>query len=130
MPIPSLFPPFFMSHGQFGFFDREQQLEKIYQLNNFLPKLNSLIPWEVFRPTLQKVREKKHHGTGGHLPSMSYSCSKNTGAKQNSAEIFLRTRVPGIWLYRLASHKTQKKTRSPGIVAVQSMTMSADEFVA
>jgi IS5 family transposase len=54
--------------GQFGFFDREQQLEKIYQLNNFLPKLNSLIDWEMFRPTLNKVREKEHHGPGGRPP--------------------------------------------------------------
>jgi hypothetical protein len=57
-----------MSHGQFGFFDREQQLAKIYQLNNFLPKLNALIPWEMFRPTFQTVREKEHHGPGGRPP--------------------------------------------------------------
>ena len=57
-----------MSHGQFGFFDREQQLEKIYQLNNFLPKLNTLIDWELFRPTLGKVREKEHRGPGGRPP--------------------------------------------------------------
>jgi len=35
---------------QYGFFDREQQLEKIYKLNGFLPKLNSLIDGEMFRP--------------------------------------------------------------------------------
>ena len=57
-----------MSHGQFGFFDREQQLEKIYQLNNFLPKLNTLIDWEIFRSTLNKVREKEHAGPGGRTP--------------------------------------------------------------
>ena len=57
-----------MSHGQFGFFDREQQLEKIYQLNSFLPNLNALIDWEMFRPTLNKVREKERHGPGGRPP--------------------------------------------------------------
>jgi len=56
------------TNGQFGFFDRERQLEKIYQLNDFLPKLNSLIDWEMFRPTLQKVREKEYHGPGGRPP--------------------------------------------------------------
>jgi IS5 family transposase len=57
-----------MSHGQFGFFDREQQLDKIYQLNNFLPTLNALIDWEIFRSTLNKVREKEHAGPGGRPP--------------------------------------------------------------
>ena len=56
------------THRQFGFFDREQQLDKIYQLNNFLPKLNALIDWEIFRPTLNKVREKEHAGPGGRPP--------------------------------------------------------------
>jgi IS5 family transposase len=56
------------THGQYGFFDREQQLEKIYQLNNFLPKLNALIDWEMFRPPLNKIREKEHLGPGGRPP--------------------------------------------------------------
>jgi len=51
--------------GQHGFFDIENRLAKIYQLNDFLPKLNSLIQWEIFRPTLNKVREKEHLGPGG-----------------------------------------------------------------
>jgi IS5 family transposase len=54
--------------GQFGFFDLETQLDKIYQLNDFLPKLNSLIDWEIFRPLLHKVREKEHLGPGGRPP--------------------------------------------------------------
>ena len=45
--------------GQFGFFDLDKQLDKIYQINDFLPKLNSLIDWEMFRPILSKVREPK-----------------------------------------------------------------------
>jgi IS5 family transposase len=61
-------PPLFMSHGQFGFFDLEQQLEKIYQLSNFLPKLNALINWEIFRSPLNKVREKEPAGPGGRPP--------------------------------------------------------------
>jgi hypothetical protein len=50
------------------FFDLEQQLDKINQINGFLPKLNSLINWEMFRPTLNKVREKEHLGPGGRTP--------------------------------------------------------------
>ena len=57
-----------MSHGQFGFFDLERQLEKIYELDDFFPKLNSLIDWEIFRPSLNKVREKEHAGPGGRPP--------------------------------------------------------------
>jgi hypothetical protein len=52
-------------NGQFGFFDYEKQLDRIYQLNDFLPKLNSLIQWEIFRPTLNKVREKERLSNAG-----------------------------------------------------------------
>jgi hypothetical protein len=45
--------------GQYGFFDIENQLDKIYELDDFLPKLNALINWEMFRPILSKVREKE-----------------------------------------------------------------------
>jgi len=47
------------SKGQHGFFDRDNRLAKIYKLNNFLPKLNALIDWEIFRPILNKVRERE-----------------------------------------------------------------------
>src|SRR5215469_13954123 len=54
------------SKGQFGFFDIDNQLAKIYQQNDFLPKLNTLIDWEMFRPILSKVREK---GPGKENPN-------------------------------------------------------------
>ena len=44
--------------GQYSFFDLEIHLEKIYQINDFLPKLNALIDWEIFREALNIVREK------------------------------------------------------------------------
>jgi IS5 family transposase len=44
--------------GQYGFFDYETQLDKIYEINDFLPKLNALIDWEIFRDDLNKVRER------------------------------------------------------------------------
>jgi len=54
--------------GQYTFFALEQQLDKIYQRNDFLPKLNSLIDWEMFRPILNKVHAQEHHGPGGRPP--------------------------------------------------------------
>ena len=53
---------------QYGFFDLEQQLDKIYQINDFLPKLNSLIDWEMFRSILNKVRENVDYSQGGRPP--------------------------------------------------------------
>jgi len=54
--------------GQFGFFDLDKQLAKIYQNNDFLPKLNSLIDWEMFRPILSKVRKENDPANGGRPP--------------------------------------------------------------
>jgi len=51
-----------------SFFDVENQLDKIYQLNDFLPKLNALIDWETFRPDLNKVREKERLSNAGRKP--------------------------------------------------------------
>jgi len=51
-----------------SFFDVEYQLVKIYQLNDFLPNLNSLIDWEMFRPDLNKVRAKKRLSNAGRKP--------------------------------------------------------------
>jgi hypothetical protein len=47
-----------MLHKHPSFFDLETQLNKIYQLNDFLPRLNTLIDWEMYRNDLNKVREK------------------------------------------------------------------------
>ena len=33
--------------GQYSFFAIESQLDKIYQINNFLPKLNAIVDWET-----------------------------------------------------------------------------------
>jgi IS5 family transposase len=58
--------------SQPGFFDIEKQLDKIYEINDFLPKLNALIDWEIFRPILDKLREKQHEkgsiNKGGRPP--------------------------------------------------------------
>jgi IS5 family transposase len=57
-----------MQHRPPSFFDVETQLEKIYQLNDFLPKLKSLIDWEQFRGDLSKVREKERLSNAGRKP--------------------------------------------------------------
>jgi IS5 family transposase len=57
-----------MHHRPPSFFDRENQLDKIYKLNGFLPKLNALIDWEIFRPDLNKVREKERLSNAGRKP--------------------------------------------------------------
>jgi transposase len=51
--------------GQFSFFDLENHLDKIYQINDFLPKLNALIDWEIFRESLKQVREKDRKSNAG-----------------------------------------------------------------
>jgi len=57
-----------MYHRPPSFFDVENQLAKIYQLNDFLPKLNAMIDWELFRPDLRKVREKERLSNAGRKP--------------------------------------------------------------
>jgi len=56
-----------MAHikGQFGFFDLETQLDKIYGINDFLPKLNTLVDWEIFRDSLANVRKKERKSNAG-----------------------------------------------------------------
>ena len=51
-----------------SFFDRENQLAKIYELNGFLPKLKSLVDFEMFRDDLQQVREKERLSNAGRKP--------------------------------------------------------------
>jgi len=55
-------------HRPPSFFDVENQLTKIYQLTDFLPKLKSLIDWEMFRSDLNKVREKERLSNAGRKP--------------------------------------------------------------
>ena len=45
------------NRGQYSFFDVENQLDKIYQINDFLPKLNTLVDWEIFRESLARVAQ-------------------------------------------------------------------------
>jgi len=51
--------------GQFSFFNLEERLEKIHELNDFLPRLNALVNWETFRYQLNKIREKERLSNAG-----------------------------------------------------------------
>jgi IS5 family transposase len=51
-----------------SFFDVENQLDKIYQINTFLPNLNALINWEIFRSDLSQVHEKERLSNAGRKP--------------------------------------------------------------
>ena len=51
--------------GQFGFFDLENQLDKIYEISDFLPKLKTLVDFEMFRYRLSKVREQERKSNAG-----------------------------------------------------------------
>jgi Transposase domain (DUF772). len=54
-----------MSKGQLSFFAVEEPLEKIYKNNSFLPKLNTLVDWELFRIDLMKIRDKELKSNAG-----------------------------------------------------------------
>jgi IS5 family transposase len=56
--------------GHSTFFDAPfaEQLAKMAQINDFLPKLKTLIDWELFRPDLSKVREKERLSPAGRPP--------------------------------------------------------------
>jgi len=79
-----------------SFFAIEHQLEKIYQLNSFLPKLKTLIDWEIFRPDLNKVREKER--------------LSNAGAKGFDLVLLFKCLVLKS-LYNLSDEKTEEQIR-------------------
>lgn len=53
---------------QIGIWDESLRLEKLSQLGDSLEKLNKVIDWEMFRPTLDKATEKEDKGVGGRPP--------------------------------------------------------------
>ena len=53
---------------QIGFWDESLRLEKLSQLGDCLVRLNKVIDWEIFRPTITRVYKKEHKGPGGRPP--------------------------------------------------------------
>jgi len=51
-----------------GFFDIDRRLESISRMGDPLERLATGIPWELFRPLLEKVREKERKSPAGRKP--------------------------------------------------------------
>ena len=56
---------------QMGLFDEENRKEKLSKLGDSLVKLNSVVDWEIFRPSLTKALARKSNDKGGRPP---YDC--------------------------------------------------------
>jgi len=57
-----------MNKGQIGFFDEENQYEKLTELGNPPEKLNDVMDWEIFRGELTRVCQKEDYRKGGRPP--------------------------------------------------------------
>lgn len=55
-------------HTQPGFFDEENRLTKLTKKKDPLVRLSSMIKWENFRQTLDRVMKKETRGNGGRPP--------------------------------------------------------------
>lgn len=54
--------------GQKGFWDWEERHEKLLEKKSTLEHLNAIIPWEEFRPLLDKVYQKPRKSNAGRKP--------------------------------------------------------------
>ena len=57
-----------MEMGQLQLFGAEIQLKRISNMGDPLEKINAVINWELFRPTLQKRTRKEDYSKGGRPP--------------------------------------------------------------
>ena len=53
---------------QRGLFDEDERLQKISALGDPLEKLDKVINWNIFRPTLTTALRKEAKGPGGRPP--------------------------------------------------------------
>lgn len=53
---------------QTGLFDCHERFAQLTEAGDPLVKLNSVINWELFRPELEKVRDKEHKSNAGRKP--------------------------------------------------------------
>lgn len=51
--------------SQPGFWDWEERQEKLNQKKDLLARLNEIVPWESFRPTLERIRNKPRKSNAG-----------------------------------------------------------------
>jgi hypothetical protein len=55
--------------GQQGFWDVEARQAKLAAQQSTLERLNAVIPWEEFRPTLEQLHEKPRKSQAGRQPT-------------------------------------------------------------
>ena len=53
---------------QTGLFDWQQRFEELDKGGDPLVKLNTLVDWETFRPTLEILRQKERKSNAGRKP--------------------------------------------------------------
>ena len=51
-----------------GLPDLTQRYQKLNQKNDFLLRLNKILPWEEFRPLLEQIRQKPRKSNAGRKP--------------------------------------------------------------
>jgi len=51
-----------------GFFDLSNRYEKLDKLGDPLPKIESIVDWEGFRPILETIRQKPRKSNAGRPP--------------------------------------------------------------
>ena len=55
--------------GQLGFWDREKREQKLDEKNPLLQRLNEVIPWQEFRPLLERVNQRGTTSQAGRKPT-------------------------------------------------------------
>ena len=51
-----------------GFFDDEDRLSKLEKLGDPLPRLDSIVDWQAFRPLMKVIRQKQRKSNAGRKP--------------------------------------------------------------
>ena len=54
--------------GQQGFWDVQSRQQKLESKKDLLNRLNQMVPWESWRPTLKKIRDKPRKSKAGRKP--------------------------------------------------------------
>jgi hypothetical protein len=53
---------------QAGFFDQEDRLAKLEKLGDPLPRLDSIVGWQTFRPLSKAIHRKQRKSNAGRKP--------------------------------------------------------------
>ena len=58
--------------GQLGFWDREKRQQKLDEKKALLKRLNEVIPWQEFRPLLERVNQRDTTSRAGRSRVTSF----------------------------------------------------------